>query len=151
MYMASESLSQTVHNVIVLEEDSQLMMITGCVSGHGVFSGTHFAIDEQFVGKNAKLINNMVHSWGKGVEVYPRAGAVIQEGGSYESSYISFKPSKKIQSNPKTWLNGKGASAKFLSIILASPGSMIDVGGDVFLNAEDTSAELVHRGVWHRR
>lgn len=147
IFMASENRSQMVHNVVVLEEDSQLQMITGCVSGHSVYSGVHLSIDEQFVGKNAKLISNMVHSWGKDVEVYPRAGAVVEEGGRYESSYISFKPSKKIQNNPNTWLNGKGASAKFLSIILAFAGSMIDVGGNVYLNADGTSAELVHRGV----
>lgn len=34
-----------------------------------------------------------------------------------------------------------------LTIIHLSIGSTIDIGGDVILNADDTSAELIHRGV----
>ena len=50
-------------------------------------------------------------------------------------------------SNPQTFLNGKGASAKYLTIVLGAPGSVIDTAGNVYLNAENTSAELLHRGV----
>jgi len=49
--------------------------------------------------------------------------------------------------NPQTYLNGKGASAKYLTVVLGAPGSFIDTGGDVHMNAEGTSAELLHRGV----
>ncbi len=147
LYMASENLSQIVHNVIILDEDSELQIITGCVSEHSISSGRHMSIDEQYIGKNAKLISSMVHAWGPDVLVHPRAGTIVEEGGRYESSYISLRPPKRIESNPMTWLNGNGASAKLLTIIHSSIGSTIDIGGDVILNADDTSAELIHRGV----
>lgn len=147
LYMASENISQIVHNVVILEENSELQMINGCVSGKSVSTGCHMSIDEQYVCKNAKLVSNMAHVWGKDVEVYPRSGTIVEEGGQYESNYISLSPPKQMESNPLTWLNGDGASAKLLTIILASTGSTIDIGGDVFLNADDTSAELLHRGV----
>ncbi|MEW5959082.1 MAG: hypothetical protein AB1801_15225 [Chloroflexota bacterium] len=43
--------------------------------------------------------------------------------------------------------DGAGASAKYTTIILGSAGATIDTGGAVYLNADDTSAELAHRGV----
>ncbi len=146
-YMASENITQMVHNVVILEDDSELQLITGCVTQHDIKSGLHTAVEEQYIGKNARLTSTMVHGWGSDVVVYPRAGTIVEAGGRYESNYISLRPAGQIISNPQTWLNGKGASAKYLTIILGSPGSTIDIGGDVYLNADGATAELAHRGV----
>ena len=89
----------------------------------------------------------MIHSWGSGVMVYPRTGAIVEENGRYESNYISLRAAKQVVSDPQTYLNGKGASAKYLTVVLGAPGSVIDMQGKVYLNAEDTGAELAHRGV----
>jgi len=147
LYMASDDITQAVHNVVILEEDTELHLITGCVTRHGISRGVHLAISEQYVGQNSRFINTMVHSWGPEVTVRPRSGTIVEEGGRYESNYVSLRPAESIQSNPQTWLNGRGASARYLTIILGSSGSTIDTGGDVYLNADDTSAELTHRGV----
>ncbi len=147
MYMATNSLTQAVHNIVVLEEDSQLELITGCVSEHSVNEGQHLAVEEYYIGKNAKFTSTMIHSWGPKVAVYPRTGAVVEENGRYESNYISLRAAKQIKSDPQTFLNGNGASAKYLTVVLGTPGSVIDTAGNVYLNAEDTSAELLHRGV----
>jgi hypothetical protein len=40
-----------------------------------------------------------------------------------------------------------GAAVKYLTIILGSAGSIIDSGGEVYLNGDDSSAELTHRAV----
>ena len=71
-----------------------------------------------------------------------RAGLIITHTG-----HISLRPARSIQTNPRTWLNGEGASVKYLTIILGSQGSTIDTGGDVYLNGENTSVELAHRAV----
>lgn len=147
LYMASGGIAQTVHNVIILEEDAELELITGCVTGHGVSRGVHWAVTESYIGNNATLTSTMVHSWGPEIEVRPRAATIVEEGGTFVSNYISLRPAASIQSNPKTWLNGKGASAKYRTIILGSKGSIIDIGGEVYMNANGTSAELAHRGV----
>lgn len=147
LYMTQAGIAQTVHNIIILEEDSELQLITGCVSAQGVSSGLHLAVSEQYVGKNATLISTMVHSWGPEVVVRPRSGTIVEAGGTFVSNYISLRPAGDLESNPRTWLNGKGASAKYLTIILGSEGSNITTGGEVYLNGEDSSAELTHRGV----
>jgi len=147
LYMASDDTTQTVHNVVIVEDDAELNLIAGCLTRHGVSRGLHLAVTEQYVGVNATLTSTMVHSWGRQLTVRPRSGTIVEAGGRFVSNYVSLRPAASIQSNPKTWLNGRGASAKHLTIILGCEGSVIDIGGEVYMNAEDTRAELVHRGV----
>ena len=49
LYMASAGITQAVHNIIILEEDAELELITGCVTGHGVSRGTHWAVTESYI------------------------------------------------------------------------------------------------------
>jgi Fe-S cluster assembly scaffold protein SufB len=147
LYMSHGDVSQIIHNVVILEEDSELNLITGCLTKLNVKNGIHYAVSEHYLGKNAKLTNTMVHSWGPDVIVRPRSGTIVEAGGSFVSNYVSLRPAKIIESDPQTWLNGQGASVKYLTIILGSEGATVDTGGSVYLNAEDTSAELAHRGV----
>jgi hypothetical protein len=48
---------------------------------------------------------------------------------------------------PTTHLVGKGAVARFYSILVGSPGSEMDVGGRILLKAEDTRAEIIARAI----
>lgn len=58
-----------------------------------------------------------------------------------------MKPVKSLQMYPTTRLVGPGAVARFYSLLVGHPGSEIDVGGRVFLEAEDTRAEIVSRAI----
>jgi uncharacterized protein len=147
LYIQEAGLSQLVHNVIILEDGAELQLITGCVSHQQVLKGVHHAITEQYIGKNATLTSNMVHSWGPEVTVRPHSGTVVDTNGVYINNYISLRPAGDIISKPNTWLNGKGAAARYQTVILGSEHSRIVSGGNVYLNAEDSSAELAHRGV----
>ena len=147
LYLASANVAQCIHNVVVLEEGAELELITGCLTHPQVESGVHFAVTETYIGKSAKLTNIMVHSWSQGVIVRPRAATTVGEDGVFISQYASLKTGADIVSNPSTYLNGKNASANFLSIILAEKGSKVSTGAMVYLNAEGTTAELKHRGV----
>ena len=147
LYISRDGIAQVVHNVVILEEDAELHLITGCATGPGVEIGAHLGISEQYIGKNARLTSTMVHSWGPKVGVRPRSGTIVEEGGTFVSNYCSLRPARSIQVDPRTWLNGEGASAKYTTVILGSDGSTIDIGGEVYLNAENTSAELAHRAV----
>ncbi len=147
LYIARDGIAQAVHNVVVLEEDSELHLITGCATGPGVEIGAHLGVSEQYIGKNAKLTSTMVHNWGPKMVVRPRSGTIVEAGGTFVSNYCSLRPARNVQSEPRAWLNGEGASAKYTTVILGSDGSTIDTGGEVYLNAENTSAELAHRAV----
>ena len=49
MYMTTNDITQVIHNIVVLEEDSKLELITGCCSGHNVIDGNHLAVEELYV------------------------------------------------------------------------------------------------------
>ena len=147
LYMSRDLERQVLHNVIILEEESELELITGCVSPPKNFQGEHLAVSETYIGKNARLTSTMVHSWSNSVRAVPYSATAVEEGGSFISNYISLRPAGIIESDPVTFLNGAGASAKYFSVILGSEKSTISLGGDVYLNAEGTSAELAHRAV----
>jgi Fe-S cluster assembly scaffold protein SufB len=147
LYLATNNRTQRVHNIVVLEDNSELRLITGCSCNADVRSGSHLSVDEQYVGKNARLIQTMVHSWNHEIFVHPLSGTIVGEGGRYEQQYICLQPPKTLTNNPNTYLEGERASAKLLSVIFSTTGSSADLGGNVYLRAKETSAELVHRGV----
>jgi len=146
LYLGSSDLNQRVHNVIIAEEGSELHVITGCTTPAHVQRGLHIGVSEFYIQKNAKVSFTMVHSWGKEVEVRPRTGITIAEGGSLSNNYILLKPVKTIQTFPTATLAGRGAVASFNSVIYSTVGN-IDIGSNVNLNAPDTSAESISRVV----
>jgi Fe-S cluster assembly scaffold protein SufB len=147
LYMTRGDIVQTVHNVVILEEEAELNLIAGCTMRHGIYAGAHVGVTESYIGRNARLTSTMIHRWNPGSIVRPRAGTVVETEGIYIENYCSLQPAASIQTNPHTWLNGKGASVKYLTVILGSAGSLIDLEGEIYLNGEDSSAELAHRAV----
>ena len=146
-FMTCSQMAQAVHNVVVVEEDAELNLITGCGIASGIGSVKHYAISEHYIGKNARFTNTMVHSWGEKVKVRPRAGTSVDENGIFTSNYICMRPAQDMESSPMTWLNGKNANAKYQTIIFGSAGSNITTGGNIYLNGENSGAELAHRAV----
>ena len=146
LYLGSTNLNQRVHNVIIAEEGSELHVITGCTTPAHVQRGLHIGVSEFFIQKNAKVSFTMIHSWGREVEVRPRTGITIAEGGSLSNNYILLRPVKTLQTFPTATLAGRGAVASFNSVIYSTMGN-IDVGSNVNLNAPDTSAESISRVV----
>ncbi len=146
-YIGTSDTSQWVHNIIIVEDGAELNMITGCTTGYEVHGGYHNAISEHYIGNKAKLTNTMVHSWDIKTSVHPRSGTIVEDNGVYISNYVSLRPSHDIKTLPQVRLIGKNASAKFTTIILSSPGTRVETGGDIRLEGEDSSAELAHRAI----
>jgi Fe-S cluster assembly scaffold protein SufB len=147
LYLHQDALSQNVHNLIIAEEDSELHVITGCVSGAHVLNGLHVGISEFFVKKNAMLSFTMIHHWAEGMMVRPRSVGVVEEGGLFLNNYICMKPLKSLQMYPTTRLVGKGAVARFYSMLVGHPGAELDVGGRILLIAPETRAEIIARAI----
>ena len=147
LYISTDNLVQHVHNIIIAEEDSQLDIISGCATSHKVNSALHVGISEFFVKKNAKITFTMIHRWGDNIAVRPRSGTIVDDNGVFISNYISFDKAKSLQMNPITYLNGRGATAIFSSIVFAPEGSNIDLGSRIILNGEKSKAEIISRTV----
>ena len=147
LYLDKENLSQNVHNIIIAEEDSELHVITGCAVAPHLRRGLHVGISEFFVKKNAKLSFTMIHHWAEEMYVRPRSAGIVEEGGLFLNNYICMKPVKSLQMYPTTRLVGRGATSRFYSLLVGSPGSELDVGGRILLEAPETRAEIVARTI----
>ncbi|MBW2035933.1 MAG: SufD family Fe-S cluster assembly protein [Deltaproteobacteria bacterium] len=147
LYLESEGLSQDVHNIIIAEEGSELHVITGCASAPHLRRGLHLGITEFFVKKDARLTYTMIHDWAEEMMVRPRSAARVEEGGLFINNYICMKPVRSIQTDPAAYLVGRGAVARFYTLLVSSPGSEMDVGGRIFLEGEETRAEIISRAI----
>ena len=144
--LKSQRQEQVLHNVIVLEPGAELHLITGCTAASYENAGRHIAVTEIFVRTGATLTYTMVHDWAPEVEVRPRTGVIVEEGGTYLSNYIALTRVKHIDTNPLAVVNGDG-TARFNSIIYAKEGSHFDVGGRIKLIGPGARGEIVSRVV----
>ncbi len=147
LMIGSEKALQTVHNIIIVEEGAELEVVTGCLTHDDVKRALHIGVSEMYVKKNGKLTFSMIHDWDESVEVRPRTGIRIEEGGLLTNNYVCLKPAKSIQTNPSAYLEGEGATAYFNTIAVAHPGSVLDMGSRVFLNAPHTKTEIISRTI----
>jgi hypothetical protein len=147
LYLEKEGLSQNVHNIIIAEEGSELHIITGCATAAHLKRGLHVGISEFYVKKDAKLSFTMIHNWAEEMMVRPRSVGQVQEGGLFLNNYICMRPLRSLQMYPTTHLIGKGAVARFYSLLVGSPGAEMDVGGRIFLKEPETRAEIIARTI----
>lgn len=147
LFIKGENIGQNVHNIVVVEEDSEVHIITGCATSHGVVSALHLGISEFYIKKGGKLTFTMVHNWGEEVVVRPRTVGVVEEGGVLQNNYVLLKKVKSVESYPTIYLNGPGAVARFNSVIVTPEGSHVDTGNRIVLNAPDTRGEIISRTI----
>lgn len=147
LFIGTEGIAQNVHNVIIAEENSELHIITGCTSGQNIRRALHVGVSEIYVKRGAKLIFTMAHSWGEGIAVRPRTGAILEDDAAFISNYICTHPVGSLQMYPTAYCNGKNSKARFLSVLSASDGSDMDVGARVFLSGSGSRAESISRAI----
>ncbi len=136
--------TQKVYNLVIAEEGSELNIISGCTS-HPGSAGMHLGVSEFYVKKGAKLTFTMIHNWDPDVEVRPRSGAIVEEGGVLISNYVLLSPVKYVKSYPTAYLH-RGARGSFTSLVVAYEGSTIDIGNKAVLK-EDSSADVISRAI----
>ncbi|MBW2339443.1 MAG: SufD family Fe-S cluster assembly protein [Deltaproteobacteria bacterium] len=147
LYMEEDNLAQDVHNVIIAERGSELHIITGCATAPHVKSGLHLGVSEFYIKKGAKITFTMIHNWVEGVAVRPRSATIVEEGGLFISNYVCMQPVGTLQTYPVAYLVGEGATARFNSILVATSGSVMDVGARVYLKSKGTRSEIISRAI----
>jgi Fe-S cluster assembly scaffold protein SufB len=147
MFLKSERFTQKVHNIVIIEEGASMYMITGCSSARSATEGFHLGITEFFVKKGGYLNTTMIHSWKEDITVRPVSIAVVEEGGTFVSNYVSLRPVRDILMYPTALLRGSGARASMNSLVLSFPDTRQDIGSRVIFTAPGTQAEIVSRVV----
>ncbi len=145
LFIKGSGLAQNVHNIVVVEEGAEMHILTGCATAHGTREAAHMGISEFWVKKGGKLIFTMIHNWGEETAVRPRSAGVLEEDAVFLNNYVLLKPVTDLQMYPTLSLNGKGAVARFNSVIVAPEGSYVDTGNRILLNAPETRGEIIAR------
>ncbi len=145
LYLAKAQLAQKVHNVIIAEEDSELHIITGCTTASKKEPGLHMGVSEFYIKRGAKVTFTMIHSWNPEIAVRPRTAAIIEEDGLFLSNYVLMKPVRSLQMYPAARCVGENATVRYNSILVAAPGSSLDVGSRAILDAKGAKTEIVSR------
>jgi Fe-S cluster assembly scaffold protein SufB len=147
LYLAKARLAQNVHNIIIAEENSELHIVTGCTTASGDEPGLHLGVSEFYIKKGAKITFTMIHNWNPQIAVRPRTGTIIEEDGLFLSNYVMMKPVRSMQMYPAANCVGENATVRYNSILLAPPGSHMDIGSRVLLNARGAKTEIISRAL----
>ena len=147
LYLAKGNLAQNVHNIIIAEEGSELHIITGCTTAPGKEPGLHLGVSEFYIKRGAKVSFTMIHNWTPEIEVRPRTGIIIEEDGLFLSNYVIMKPVRSLQTSPLARCVGDNAVVRFNSILIATPGSTLDMGSRVILDAKGAKTEIISRAI----
>ncbi|MEM3400928.1 MAG: SufD family Fe-S cluster assembly protein [Nitrososphaerota archaeon] len=147
LLLYSPSITQCIHNLIIAEENSEAHIITGCTHHIKSVKGLHLGMTEIYVRRNAKLSFTMVHKWGPGMDVRPRTGMLVEEGGTMLYNYVLLGEVKSIQSYPMTMLAGSNSRISTNNVIYLSGESNVDLGGGVTIKGPGSKAELLTNSV----
>lgn len=147
LYLAKSRLIQDVHNIIIAEEGSELHIITGCTTSFRNEPGLHLGVSEFFIKKGAKVTFTMIHGWTSEMGVRPRTGAIIEKDGLFISNYVIMKPVKSLQLYPVARCVGENATVRFNTVMVAPPGSKMDIGSRVILEAKGAKTEIISRAI----
>jgi len=147
LYLAKARLAQNVHNIIIAEENSELHIITGCTTASNEEAGLHLGVSEFYIKKGAKVTFTMIHNWNPEVAVRPRTGVIIEEDGLFLSNYVLTKPVHSLQMYPTARCVGENAVVRSNSILVAAPGSSLDVGSRAILDAKGAKTEIISRAI----
>jgi len=147
LYLAKARLAQNAHNIIIAEEDSELHIITGCTTASNEEAGLHLGVSEFYIKKGAKVSFTMIHNWNPEVAVRPRTTAILEENGLFLSNYVLMKPVRSLQMYPTARCVGENAVVRFNSILVAAPGSSLDVGSRAILDAKGAKTEIISRAI----
>jgi uncharacterized protein len=138
---------QNLHNIIIVEENASLEIITGCTTSKHADDALHVGVSEIYVKDNGSLSFSMIHNWGHTTGVRPRTNTILGKNAKFVNNYVLLNPVGSLQSYPGAYLNGEGASARFNTMCIAHQDSNIDTGGLCVLNAPGTSAEIMSRSI----
>lgn len=146
MMIKTDKTIQNVHNIVIVEDNASLEMITGCSTSHHANDALHIGVSEIYVGDNSNLSFSMIHSWGKQTGVRPRTATVVGRNSNYTNNYVILNPVGSLQSFPSATL-AEGATAMYNTMCIAHEGSDIDTGGLVYLNGVGSSAQILSRSI----
>ena len=147
LLLSTSGSRQVLHNVIIVEEEAELSMITGCAAPAGVRHGTHIGVTEIVLGPGATFTDTMIHRWSPDGEVLPRSALVAGRDATHLGNYVLLEPPRHLQSESVVHLDGDRSRTETRSIVHGTGSANIDLSTEVHLKAAGTSADSVARAI----
>lgn len=140
-----DATAQYLHNLVVVEENAHVNVITGCSYYESDCIRTHVGITEFYLKPGSYLNFTMIHNWNDKNFVRPRSTAIVDDNATFISNYVLLNPVHDIQMAPAVKLLGSNSQAILSSLITGTGDSRIDVGGSITLSGENSHGEIVSR------
>jgi len=147
LMIKGKKVAQAVHNIIIVEEGAEMDVVTGCSTSKGVEDALHLGVSEFYLKKGSKLSFTMIHNWNETIGVRPRTVIHQDEGSTFISNYVALRPVRSVQTYPTAYLEGREAVARFNTVALAHPGSVMDLGSRAVLAAEGAKCDMISRTI----
>ncbi|MBO4502572.1 MAG: SufD family Fe-S cluster assembly protein, partial [Candidatus Methanomethylophilus sp.] len=88
MMLAKDKSIQNLHNIVIVDDNASVDMVTGCTTVHHADKSLHVGVSEMFIGNNSSLSYTMVHSWGQQTAVRPRTSILMGKNSNYSNNYV---------------------------------------------------------------
>jgi Fe-S cluster assembly scaffold protein SufB len=147
LFISTDGLDQNVHNMVLIEPNAEVQIITGCTVHPNVQKGLHVGITEFFLKKGSKLTFTMIHNWAQNFDARPRTAVLIEDDATFVSNYICMKPVRSLQTYPVAYCKGSNSKARFNSIILGEGDSYIDLGAKIVLQGSGSKGEIITHAI----
>lgn len=141
--LGRKGVRQRVYNLIVVDEGSEAVAATGCLSL--VEEGYHISYTEVHVGRNARLYKIMVHNWLPLVSVSTIKKIVLMEDASYYDYYVNYTQPMRISFTTEIYLEGEGSSSRSDTVVVGKGESIFRYSTTTYLNAPRSSSEIISR------
>lgn len=142
-YMKDER-QQVNHNLVVAEPGSSLRLISGCTAD--IDQGRHVGSTVFEVGEGADVSLTKLHHWPSTHKSVSRSQVTVDKNGSFNSYYIALTPVKNERSLTRAQLKA-GATANFKSLVHASQESQFNIEGEIDLQGEGASSQVVSKSI----
>lgn len=146
LFITRRNYAQLIHNIIVVDNEAELNLITGCGVPDQPLGSLHIGISEFYVGKGGKLTYTMIHAWAPDMVVRPRTAVDVSDGGEYVSYYVIYSPVESLQSYPIVFLH-EDARATLNSVVIGEKDGVYDIGSAIVLYGRNSSGEIISRNL----
>jgi Fe-S cluster assembly scaffold protein SufB len=134
------------HNIMIIEKDAEVEMITGSAVPAMVHAGHHISISETYLREAAICRSVSIEQWGAGMEVHSYARSHIGKGARSIASNIQLSPLRHHYSQSRTIIE-EGAVASDQSVIFAPAGTQRILDSEIHLKGAGAHSESITRMV----
>lgn len=141
-----EGLAQAPHIIIWAEPNSEIQLVEGCTAPVLPRSSLHLDMTELYIEEGAKVDLTVLQNWPEYVHTRPTQRGTVGKNAELTVTTVGLGPGKSNVTDPQYWVES-GGQVEINSITLANEESLIDLGGQIYLDGNNSSGVNNSKGV----